>query len=268
MNDDLPAAIESAPQANVATTNPAEIQQHGESIDYISAITRAASNPDVDVDKMQQLMDMQFRLMDRQAEEAFNRALSECQSEIPVVVKGSDNQQTRSKYANLEAVNRAVVPVYTRHGFSLSFGTEPSSQEGHIRITCDVSHRDGHSRRYDYDLPYDLTGIKGQQNKTAIHASGSTTSYGRRYLTNLIFNVSTTDDDDGQLAGNPQNGVGIQGDTIDAIVTAMENTGKNDEQCLSYINTRFAIQATRLTQLTEAQGQALLQRLNKQGGLR
>ena len=40
----------------------------------------------------------------------------------------------------------------------------------------------------------------GTVNKTKIHASGSTLSYGRRYLLKLIFNLTTVDelDDDGQ----------------------------------------------------------------------
>ena len=43
--------------------------------------------------------------------------------------------------------------------------------------------------------------MKGTQNKTATHAFGSTMSYGRRYLKLMIFDVATTDEDDGNAAG-------------------------------------------------------------------
>mgnify|MGYP002040969543 CR=1 FL=1 len=48
----------------------------------------------------------------------------------------------------------------------------------------------------------DANGMKGQQNKTATHAFGSSMSYGRRYLLLMVFDIAlTNEDDDGQAAG-------------------------------------------------------------------
>lgn len=154
----------------------------------------------VDADSLQKLVALQERILDRQAEQEFAVAMRQTQAEILPVLKNRRNAQTDSNYATLEALNKAVVPVYTRHGFSLSFGTEDSPTPGYIRIVCDVFHTGGHTRRYHFDLPLDDAGIAGKTNKTKVHASGSTLSYGRRYLTMLVFNVSTTDDDDGNGA--------------------------------------------------------------------
>jgi hypothetical protein len=44
-------------------------------------------------------------------------------------------------------------------------------------------------------------GAKGGETKTATHGFGSSMSYGRRYLTLLIFNISTTDDDGNGATG-------------------------------------------------------------------
>lgn len=155
----------------------------------------------VDADSLQKLVALQERILDRQAEQEFAVAMRQTQAEILPVLKNRKNTQTDSNYATLEALNKAVVPVYTRHGFSLSFGTEDSPTAGYIRIVCDVFHIGGHTRRYHFDLPLDDSGIAGKTNKTKVHASGSTLSYGRRYLTMLIFNVSTTDDNDGNRDG-------------------------------------------------------------------
>jgi hypothetical protein len=164
-------------------------------------IERLSANPDFPTDKLDKLMEMQERILNRQAEMEFNSAMRSCQAELEPVRRDATNEQTNSKYTLLETLNAAIVPVYTRHGFSLSFGTADSPLPEHYRVTCLVSHIGGHSRPYHADVPADLTGLKGNPNKTRTHAFGSTMSYGRRYLTLLIFNVSLKEDDDGNKAG-------------------------------------------------------------------
>lgn len=177
------AMIEAQPQAMV----PAQA----------ATLLERAIEKGVDPDSLSKLVALQERILDRQAEQDFAAAMRQTQAAIQPVLKDRRNSQTDSNYATLEALNKAVVPVYTQYGFSLSFGTEDSPTEGYIRIVCDVFHTGGHTRRYHFDLPLDDSGIAGKTNKTKVHASGSTLSYGRRYLTMLVFNVSTTDDDDG-----------------------------------------------------------------------
>lgn len=164
-------------------------------------IERLTANPEIPVDKLGKLLEMQERIMDRQAEMDFNAAMRASQAELEPVRRDATNEQTNSKYTLLETLNAAIVPVYTKHGFSLSFGTADSPLADHYRVTCKVSHIGGHSRLYQADVPADMTGLKGNPNKTRTHAFGSTMSYGRRYLTLLIFNVSLKEDDDGNKAG-------------------------------------------------------------------
>lgn len=167
----------------------------------VQMIERAAANPAVDIDKMMKLLEMRERVQAEEARKAFNAAMAVAQAEMPQVVRKAKNTQTNSKYATLEAVNDAIQPIITKHGFGLSFGTEECPHKDHYRVTCDVTHSGGGEKRYYADVPIDAAGIKGVVNKTATHAFGSTMSYGRRYLTLLIFNVATKDDDDGNKAG-------------------------------------------------------------------
>ena len=164
----------------------------------LAMIERMLLNPDFDVAKAKELMNMREHMLDRQARQEFNAAMRAVQEEAPRIINDRFNEQTKSHYATLRAMNDAIIPIYTKHGFSLSFGTADSPAEKHVRITCDVSHIGGDSRPRFYDLPIDDVGIKGAANKTQIHGSGSTLSYGRRYLTMLIFNITTGDDNDGQ----------------------------------------------------------------------
>jgi hypothetical protein len=167
----------------------------------INVIARAAADPKTDVDKLERLLAMQERVLDREAEQAFNAALLAAQDEIRPILRNRTNSSTNSTYADLEAVSDAIDPVFRKHGFSSSFGTTDCPLAGHYRVTCRLSHTGGHHRDYQADVPADTAGIKGSANKTATHGFGSALSYGRRYLKLLIADVSTTDDD-GRAAGN------------------------------------------------------------------
>jgi hypothetical protein len=180
-----------------------EVASVSESAAIFQIIERAARDQNVDIDKMQRLMEMREREMARVAKQAFNAAMKAAQAEMPQVVRGAENSHTKSSYAKYEAISAAMQPIIDRHGFSLSFGTEDSPLDGHKRIVCDVGHEEGFEKRFHLDLPVDGAGAQGKANKNPTQAVGSTLSYGRRYLKTLIFDVAVKDeDDDGQSAGD------------------------------------------------------------------
>lgn len=173
----------------------------GEVVALVAMIERIACDPSVDIEKMDRLLAMKERMLATAAQQAFNAALSLAQAEMDPVVADSRNDQTRSKYASYAALDRAVRPVYTRHGFGISFDTEDAPGELQARVVCDVCHRDGHTRRYRIDMPVDGKGAKGGDVMTRTHAMGSGVSYGMRYLLKMIFNLAIDKDDDGNAAG-------------------------------------------------------------------
>lgn len=174
-----------------------------ESNALIAVIERAASNPNIDVEKMERLLAMQERIIAQNAKTAFNEAMRVTQAEMPKIKRTKDNAQTSSKYADLEHITDKAVPIYTRNGFSVSYGTADCPIPGHARITALCAHTGGFERTYQADVPLDLTGPKGNQNKTATHGFGSTMSYGRRYMICLIFNITLTNEDqDGNQPGD------------------------------------------------------------------
>lgn len=165
------------------------------------AILHLALQGGADPAKLEKLMDLADRWKSDRAAEAFATAMNAAQSSMPCVVKDKANSFTSTKYASLENVNSVIRPVYTLNGFSLSYGTEDSKLEGHVRVVCDVAHVGGCTRRYHLDLPMDGAGAKGGSNKSAAQAMGSSLSYARRYLALMIFNVTVADQDiDGNAA--------------------------------------------------------------------
>jgi hypothetical protein len=194
------ALVESEPEPAVRRGPP----------DSPLAILQAALERGTDPDKLEKLMDLADRWKSDRAAEAFAAAMNEVQRVIPCVVKDRDNPFTKSRYATLENVNTAIRPVYARHGFSLSYGTDDSKLADHMRVVCDVSHVGGCTRRYHLDCPVDGAGMKGGANKSGAQAMGSTITYARRYLMLMIFNVTVADQD---LDGNAT-------DALDAITEA------------------------------------------------
>ena len=164
---------------------------------FMQMIERVANNPEIDADKMQRILDMQIQVLDREARDEFFDAMNKVQMNMPSVARDARNEQTHSTYATLDSISRAIKPIYTAQGFSTSFRQEKSDIENYIRIAGTLRHRAGHSEDSHVDMPLDKTGMKDNINKTDVHATGSTFTYGRRYLTCLMFDIATGDDLDG-----------------------------------------------------------------------
>lgn len=152
------------------------------------------------IDQLERLMTLQLQWDANEARKVYDAAMAECQAAMPRVYKDKYNEQTKSWYASLESVAKAAQPIYTQHGFSLSFNTGESKFPHHVLIKCKCSHKAGHSEHFEYDQPLDDAGIGGNKNKTPTHARGSAISYGRRYLTMMVFNLAMSDDDDGNAS--------------------------------------------------------------------
>lgn len=197
----------------------------GEAASLMEVISRAASDPNTDVTKLERLMGLYERIQGRQSEQAFNEAMNAAQTEMRPISADASNPQTKSKYASYAALDKAVRPIYTGKGFSLSFDTGKDAPEGYVRVLCYVSHKEGHSRTYHADMPADGKGAKGGDVMTKTHATGSAMSYGQRYLLKAIFNISIGDDDD----GNAASGGVITADQAQTVRELIERFGANIE---------------------------------------
>lgn len=176
----------------------------------IAVIERLASRPEVDVAKLEKIIELQERVIAHNAKSAFEAAYARMQPDIPqiaekgqIVVKGS----VRSTYARLEDIHEAVKPILARHGFAMRHRTEwpklgdaEAPKEGCIRVVGILSHEEGHSEESAFEAPMDRSEFR-----TDIQSMGSTVSYGRRYTTLDLLNIATrAQDNDGATAGRPQ----------------------------------------------------------------
>jgi hypothetical protein len=187
-------AIEVLPEE----ASPAEVQSLSGGL--LEVIARAARDPNVDIDKMERLLEMQERVLSRQAREAYATALAELQPRLPVISERgkilNKDKQVQSTYAYWEDVNESIRPLLAEHGFSLSFRTGRNGQD--VTVTGVLAHREGHSEETTITLPSD-----GSGSKNAVQAVGSSTSYGKRYTAFALLNITSKgEDDDGATATN------------------------------------------------------------------
>lgn len=174
----------------------AEIVKKGSPSEMIlAAVGKGANLADLNA-----ALDLQMKWEQNEARKAFAKSFASAQEKIRAAIRKCVNPQTHSRYADLEAVIESSRPVYTKEGFSVIFYEGETSLPEHVRICADVLHNLGHRETYHYDVPLDGLGIKGNANMTKIHGKASSTSYARRYLMCMIWNLPTQDDDDGNSA--------------------------------------------------------------------
>lgn len=169
---------------------------------FESAIIRAARDESIDIAKLQALLDMQRRVEQDRSIRMFNTAMAGAQAEMLPVARDAVNTHTKSRYARLATIDAQMRPIYTHHGFSVRYGSQPCPREGWSRITITVAHSGGHWEENYLDAPPDSEGQKGTANKTAIQGIGSSVSYLRRYLLCMAFNIVLSDDIDPDDDGN------------------------------------------------------------------
>ena len=174
-----------------------------------------------DPDKLKSMYDLYERDQARKALSSYQNSMNACQAEMPAILKDKENTHTKSRYADLGAIIHKIKPVYTKHGFALSFHEGETPKPGFLRCICDVMHIDGHRETKWMDLPIDGKGSQGNASAmNALQGVGSTHTYGERYLTCKIFNIPVSNTD---LDGNSSATIGEE--TIAWCEQALKDAG-------------------------------------------
>jgi hypothetical protein len=187
---------------------PVERQDHAP-VAVVPAVP--AANPVMDMirqavsagqplDVIRELKDMAKELAADEARRAFDAALSDAKSEMPVILKnrtvGYDHKngegKTSYRHEDLGEIARTVDPILSRHGLSYRFRTKSEPNQP-IVVTCIVAHRDGHSEENTLSAGRDESG-----KKNAIQAIASTITYLQRYTLKAALGLAASDDDDGK----------------------------------------------------------------------
>lgn len=164
-------------------------------------ILRVATDPAVPVEKLERMLAMQERILEREARKAFDNAIADAKASITPIVKSAQvNYENRNspgstqyKYETFDAIARQIDPILSQNGLSYRFR---SSQENNtLSVTCIIAHRDGHTEETSLSGPPESSG-----NKNGYQSLGSAATYLQRYTLKLALGLSAGHDDDAQGA--------------------------------------------------------------------
>lgn len=210
------------------TANPQAVQRQ-EPASLMEVIARAASDPNVDVAKMQALLDMKYRVEREDARNEFWAAMARLQPQLPRITKAGQilnkDGSVRSTYATYQDIDLALRPMLAAEGFSVFFDT--TLKETMLLITARVAHRMGHSETTTIPVPLDKN-----QYRSGAQDMGSTISYGKRYALCAAFNIITVDEDDDARTKPTEPIMLYQKNKILDLLIA---TGANEEKFLAWL---------------------------------
>ena len=187
-----------------------------------------------DPDKLGKMIDLAERWQAQVAKAAFAQAMNACQKEMPVITKDASNNHNQSLYVRLESLQSQIVPVYTKHGFSVSW-SQGEAPQGMTRVLATLFHTGGHSQAYQGDYPIDGKGAQGGGVMNALQGTVSAHTYAQRDMLRLMFNITITGyDKDGNYAANEQS-IGEEDQKL--IKRILDDTGADVEGFLAWART-------------------------------
>lgn len=210
-----------------------------------------------DIDKLSKLMDLQERWESGQAKKAFNEAMNEFQSRMPVVPKrGNVNyKQTNYDFGRMEDAAKLAAPILKDVG--LSYRWKQEQKNGLITVIFIITHKLGHSEENSLEGAPDVSGGKDQ-----MKALASACSYLRRYtMTGGLGIVFSGEDDE---STNEALGVGVIGEEQLSKINDIYNNMEKDraQQFWGWVTkaiTKREIQG--FHQLTNSEASTILKRL-------
>lgn len=198
-----PASAPPAPDGgrNNLTTSPPS----GAPDPNLALFMAAARDPLVDVEKLKQLMALRKEVEADVRKRAFLDALARAKGEFTPIIKRrvvdyehrDEQGRTQYKHEDLADIAAIVDPILSK--FGLSYRHRSSQEGGKVKVTCILSHADGHSEENSLEAPEDKSG-----KKNPIQAIASTVSYLARYSLKEALGIAAgRGDDDGKGFDNP-----------------------------------------------------------------
>lgn len=144
-------------------------------------IAAVLERPDLDVQKLEKMIELKERLDAKAAEREFNIAMAELQNDLPQIDKLARGQN--SKYARLEDIDAVIRPMMASRGFSRSL-TEEARNGQQVTFALKIRHRSGHVEVTRGTFTIDEAGknSSGKPIRPPTQDDGSTRSYAERYL--------------------------------------------------------------------------------------
>lgn len=160
------------------------------------------ADPNIPAEKMQILLQMQREIMADSRRERFQTAFAALAKELPQVERKGKVELIKEKqllgkysYAKWEDMDKVLRPIWTKHGFGISFSGRVTDSGKQVLIGK-LMHEAGHFETSERLLIADPG--PGRNN---LQAEGSGLSYAKRYIAEGLLNIVRRDEDDDGIAG-------------------------------------------------------------------
>jgi hypothetical protein len=167
-------------------------------------LLQMAVDKNLDVDKLERLIEMKNKEEDRAAKKDFDFHFGEMQSQFPTVLKTKKAKDREGsllyKFCPLENITKVLGPIIKDHGFSFWFSSEMvEGKENEMRIFCHISGW-GHEKVNHIDFP--VIPLTKATNK--IQERGAAETYGQRYAFKAGFGFVIAGEDDDARVPEPE----------------------------------------------------------------
>lgn len=180
-----------------------EIQKTESPLTAAAALVQQADGK-IDVNKLEALLKVQMQWEANEAKKAYVQAMSAFKEKPPEILKDRtvrykprDKPEVKYTHSTLHNVTTCINKALSEHGLTAAWVT--SQDNGGVKVTCKITHTQGHSEETCLSAPPDNTG-----SKNAIQAIGSTVTYLQRYTLLALTGLATYDQDDDGKAGAPE----------------------------------------------------------------
>lgn len=168
----------------------------------MSAMQMALNN-NVDLEKVEKMIELQQKWDALEAKKAFVKAMTEFKAVPLQILKDKHVKYNTSKgtteynHASLGNVTNEINKELAKHGLSAAWETDQDSSG--VKVACTITHELGYSESTSLSALEDNSG-----GKNSIQALGSTVTYLERYTLLAKCGLATHDqDDDGNGNGEP-----------------------------------------------------------------
>ncbi|WP_455480180.1 ERF family protein [Bartonella sp. B23] len=211
-------------------------------------LDKALAN-DVDLDRLERLLALRDKEIERHNYENFVSDLSAMQIEYQNISKNTKNTHTNSTCATLDQYIDAVKDTLSKYRFAL-FSHIKDQTHDHIIIEMTLTHPSGNKISTHGRFPIDVKGCKSN-----IQSIGSTITYARRYLLGMLLNVASAEED---TDGNPTEISKLaSSERLKEINRLIKDTNSETEKVLSFAKVQ------NLTDMSEKKAQIVLEHLKK-----
>jgi len=203
-------------------------------------LLKMALDTGADIEKLQQLLDLQKEYEANEARKAYSVAFAEFKKNPPLIDKdvtvnyqNKNGDVTNYKHSSLQNVVEKIGSELSKHGLSHSW-TMDQNENGQVVVTCKLTHILGHCEENTLKSSPDSSGGKNN-----IQAIGSAVTYLQRYTLLGVTGLATKgQDDDGAQSEKPEDTALLTVDHKASIQKLLKSTKSDLTQFLIYMNSK------------------------------